>query len=53
MNKFHVYPHLNFKALDQRIRIVAILEARIYIQLYNRKRNVLVDRSEHFSYLCS
>jgi hypothetical protein len=28
---------------------VTILEARRNIQLYNRKRNVLIDRSEHFS----
>jgi hypothetical protein len=50
MDKFRVYPHLNFKALDKRIRNLIIFEARTYIQLYNRKRNVLIYRYEHFSF---
>jgi hypothetical protein len=45
MNKFHVHPYLNVRALDTRIRAVTLFENGTYIPFFNGKGNVLIAPS--------
>jgi hypothetical protein len=50
MNKFHVHPYLNVRALDTRINVVILLEDRTYIPLLKGTGNVPIFPSVHFHF---